>query len=484
MPASFRITCLLVCTAALLVGGGCTTASKSAARSEWDGVRTNLSKEELGELLAQFQDTYEATVREAADRIVAQQPDRRTRRLLLLWQTRLTSLMHGALDRDDAVHGLLDAWALCLRAQHYFEDGDGRAMFGDHHGIAQEAAESSRASIEQIAALLLPPPALEQTRRAVDQLARNAPLRGEFAGRPVSAVAHAAAEQPNAEWNAITSLLKAPIAPFRAFEGIDRGAAAIQGFTAVAARMTDTVHDLPESARLQSQLLLMELEELEAIQKALASLTEFSQSAARLAAAAERLPEDLRREFTQAAEDLDERQARFQQTLHDAQALTNRVDETLARAGTTAATVSQTANHAAAAGEAWTQTFEALTEMVKSFRAPASSAETVSAPASSVPSAASPGNGFDIDDYARAAEAIDQAAVELQRLTFEIRALADAPELQASLRAAEQRAHAVVDHLAWRGAQLVLLAFVLLCAGQWLLRRRAGRDLSGTIRPA
>jgi hypothetical protein len=336
------------------------------ARPSWNAAPAKLSKEELGELLAQFQDTYEATIRHAANRIVDQQPDRATRRRSLLWQTRLIPMMRDALDQSDALQALVDAWALCLRDQHFFTDGDGRDMFGPDQAIAREATRRSLAAIEQIAAHFLPPETLDRARGAVDELARRHPLRGEFSGTAV----RAAVQPVEREADVLATIMRAPMAPFRAFEGIDRGAAAIQGFTAVAARMTDTVQDLPESARLQTQLLVMELEELETIQAALASLQELTRSAARISTVAEQLPENLRRELALAAEDLEARQAQFQQTLRDAQEVAGRVNETLGRVETAAASVERTATHAAMAGDAWTQTVQAVSDLVVSFREP------------------------------------------------------------------------------------------------------------------
>jgi hypothetical protein len=499
MAALPRITVICAAAVVLLTGSACIPTRQPAARPSWNAAPAKLSKEELGELLAQFQDTYEATIRHAANRIVDQQPDRATRRRSLLWQTRLIPMMRDALDQSDALQALVDAWALCLRDQHFFTDGDGRDMFGPDQAIAREATRRSLAAIEQIAAHFLPPETLDRARGAVDELARRHPLRGEFSGTAV----RAAVQPVEREADVLATIMRAPMAPFRAFEGIDRGAAAIQGFTAVAARMTDTVQDLPESARLQTQLLVMELEELETIQAALASLQELTRSAARISTVAEQLPENLRRELALAAEDLEARQAQFQQTLRDAQEVAGRVNETLGCVETAAASVERTATHAAMAGDAWTQTVQAVSDLVVSFRepgpaagagAPADQAEHVPAPESpgrpvddpaSGPSATA-ANGFDINEYTQAAIALDRAAASLRQLTDELRGLAGSGELQTALRELEVRTGAVVDasrisavnvvdHVAWRAGQVVLLFFATLLAYTLLARTMATR---------
>lgn len=497
----------VIATAILLPVIACTLPRRVASPSAGATVQTQLSKEELGELLAQFEDVFEASLRDAADRIVTLEPDRRTRRLVLLLQARLLPMMSDAIDQDDALHALLDAWILAQRVQRYFTVGDGQAMFGTGQPIAVAAAQRPLEDIEGIAARILIPAAQHRARQAVDDLAERYPLRGEFSGTTVRTAVQKAERDPDV----LTAILTAPIAPFRAFEGIDRGAAAIQGFTAVAARMNDTVQSLPESARLQAQLLLLEIEDLESLQSGLASIQQVAESSARISALAEGLPQELRRELSLAAEDLESRQAAFQRTLQEAQQTAARVNEALGRVETAASAVERTAQHTTASGDAWTQTFRALTEMVDSFRRPAAEVPTGTSthpapgptsarspadgdwPASAQPGPAeSPTNGgFDIDKYTAAAQAFDQAALRLEGLTREVRGLAGSQELSTSLGDVENRARGVVessrtsardviDHLAWRAAQLIVLFFVALFGYRLFVRMLGARATPST----
>lgn len=481
---------LLASAIVFLSLSGCALPNAPSSRGRLADVTTSLSKEELGELLQQFEDTFEATIREATERIVAVQPDRRTRRLALVWQMRLIPMARDALGQNDPVHSLLDSWALCVRQHDFFDHGDGGELFGEHQSIAREAAARSLRDVERIAALILPAETLSRTRPVIDDLARQFPLRGEFSGSTV----RTAVQKPNKDSDVLASVLTTPMAPFRAFEGIDRGAAAIQGFTAVAARMTDTINDLPETVRLQIELLLMEVEDLESVQATLAGLSELSHSSARLAAVAESLPADLRKELSQATEDLEQRQASFQKTLREAQEVVTNVNQALGRVEAAAASVERTAVHTAAAGEAWTGTFHSITEMVASFRDPQGESppsaplesnshrppaekQAVSARLTEGPSDPAPTDGehrgFDVNDYTQAAQALDRAAVQIQELTREVRQLAGSNELVSSLGEIEARARglvdmsnasafSVIDHLAWRGCQLVLLLFAML----------------------
>ncbi len=482
----------LVAIAALLSAAGCTRLMRWPSRASWRQTPTQFSKEELHELLTQFYDTFEASLRDAADRIQTAQPDRRTRRLLLLMQTRVLPMMRDAVDQDDALPGLLDSYVLAKRFRDFLVEGDGREMFGEKQHLVVEVSQRALEQLEGIASRALDPEVLERAGPAVESLARRFPLRGEFSGTAVRTAVQKAEESPDA----LTAILTAPIAPFRAFEGIDRGAAAIQGFTAVASRMTDTVRDLPESARLQTQLLLLEMEDLETVRSAVAAIEQLARSSARIAAVAEHLPQDLRRELSLVAADLESRQAELQRTLAEAQQTAGRVSEALGRVESAASAVERTAVHTADAGDAWTHTFRAITDMVGSFRRPGAMSTGGEAP----PAAASGGETlasepaasrrFDINDYTVAAQALDQAAARLHELTREIRGLAGSRELMASLGDVESRARGVVetsrssavdvvDRLAWRGAQLIGLA--LLAA---LVYRLLGRFLGPPRRTA
>lgn len=506
MVPLIRTLMQLVAASVLLTGSGCALPTKAPPRAPFPNVQTELSKEELAGLLQQFEDTFEATIREAAEQIVALQPDRRSRRLALLWQMRLIPMARDTLNQDDAVHSLLDSWALCVRMGDYFEQGDGRELFGANQHIAQAAAHRAIHDIEDIAARILPRDSLDRARPAIEDLARQFPLRGEFSGSTV----RTALQRPQRDPDIIASILTVPMAPFRAFDGIDRGAAAIQGFTAVAARMTDTVNDLPETVRLQTKLLLLEIEELESVQATLTSLGELARSSARISSVAERLPEDLRREFGRAAEDLEQRQARLKETLREAREVVVRTNDALERVEAAAASVERTATHTAAAGDAWTGTFRAITEMVASFRVSNDPESGESSPASATPLSTGPPpdalhvgppvpadprrRGFDVNEYTQAAQALDRAALQIQDLTRELRQLAGSSELATSLTEVEARAHslvershtsaaAIVDRLAWRGVLIVVLVFALLLGYTVLTRFLPPRSSPVRSRP-
>jgi hypothetical protein len=507
----------LPAVAIILAAAGCVMPGDKSTRARLASVAaTNVSKEELHDVLDQFADTFEAAIRQASDQITARNPDRRTRRLVLMWQMQLIPMLRDAVNQDDAIRGFLDAWTLCVRMRQFLTEGDGRDLFGAAQPIAAAAAERCEADIEHIAATYLPRERVTATRDAIIELAGKFPLRGEFSGAAV----RTAVQQADKENAVLQSVLNLPMAPFRAFEGIDRGAVAIQGFTQVAARMTDVVQGLPQDLRLQSELLAMQMEDLESVQSAMTSFRQLSESSARLAAVAERLPEELRRELAQAMEDLDARQGNLQKTLGEAQAASENVRHALERATETARAIDQTAVNTARAGEAWTGTFRSITEMVESFRspdgqtpappgdgaAPGSASAPAESPGAPPPSGSRQATGvapaapastaaagppedsasgsrpFDILDYAQTADSLDRAALQMQKLTGNIRDLAGSAELTGAVQQLDGhvreliqlthgRAAELADRITWRAVQLALLIFALAVAYRFIAGR-------------
>ena len=277
----------------------------------------------------------------------------------------------------------------------------------------------------------------------------------------------------------LQGVLAIPLVPFRWLGGIDESAQAIKGFTVVAAHLTDVVQGLAADARLQTQLLMLEAEDLDSVKSTVTGMTKISESSERLATVAEKLPEDLRRELSSVVEEIDARQSEIQETLKEARELSERIE----LAG----------RSVAAAGDAWSGTAKSIEEMVASFQsdstAPGDERGAVSD--STVQSAAAIDNGpesnvstsqpapYDINDYRRTAEALTETATRLQGLVADLRSLVDdgpvtrrlaevSSEARRVLLESESVADRVTDRAAWRGVQLVLLLFACLVVYRFL----------------
>jgi len=428
-------------------------------RSDERVIADRVSEEELRSLLDEFEDSFEAEISRASDELAARDPSRRTRKLLLLWQMRLIPMARAAENQKRPVAAFLDLWLLTMRMRQYFEEGDGRDLFGPNQFIALNAAKKAEQGMHDLAPRIMSTDMAAAARQRVEKLARSRPLRAEFSGGEVSVVAEAGPED-----NVVRDVLSIPLVPFRALQGVDRTAQAVKDFTVVADRLTDVVQGLAADARLHLQLLLLETEDLEMVQSSLASFDRLSRSTQAFAETAQALPRELRIELTQWLNDADAKQAAAQATLKD----TRSAAENVARAG-----------------EALAAAAAAIQQMVASFRQPAAGAEPSSA---SAPSGVAPastetdGRPFDILDYAATADACAAAAREFQMLAGDIRALGASPEvtgrlddlerrISALLTQASAKTDALADHAAARLFQIILAVFVLAIIYRYVAAR-------------
>jgi hypothetical protein len=442
-----HLWCMVV-GAMFVVVGGC-----SDLRVLFSGVAATpagqqVTQEELREKLEQFEDLFEAVVRRAGDELVQADNTRRTKRLTLIWQMRLLPMAQDAVSQENPLGGLLDVWSLCVRMRLYFTEGDGKALFGPHQQLAVQAARDCEKEIEKIAATILTSQMLAEARKRVTVVASEHPLRGEFSGAAVQASLQTSQDDP-----VLQNILAIPLTPFRWLGGVDKSAQAIKGFTVVAARLTDVVQGLAADARLQTQLLLLETEDLDTVKSTVASLERVSKSSERLVATTEKLPAELGRELKGVLDNVDAKQAGLQKTVTETKELVERLDP----AG----------KSVAGAGDAWAGTAKAIEEMVASFRRPAPGSPGAPGPTTR-PAVVKETPPYDINDYRRTAEALTQTAKEMQVLIAELRGLTESDAVAKRLEEMSKSFDSVLsestDRATWRAIQVALIILGLAIA--------------------
>ncbi|NLX14116.1 MAG: hypothetical protein GXY44_10755 [Phycisphaerales bacterium] len=412
------------------------------------------SKEELREALGDFADYFVSTIKQAAVDVDESADNRKAvRKITLQWKVRMVSACRTVLEQDDPIKAFLDAWVLCTRLRLYFTEGEGQALFGESQHIAVEAAQKLEADIARIGSAFLTPDKLASTRKEVERFAAENPMTGVFSRNVVRT------PPPEKDVaNPFVSIITMPLAPFRTFEGIDRGAEAIKGFTVVADRFTDIVDGLPETTRWQLELLIYELEESELILRFLASMEEFTASTKDLVATADRLPEQLREQTGKLIEEIDARQANLQASLKHTETAATAIEKAMQRVNEAATTLDTTSHSVTETARAWESAAHTIGQTVKEFQK-----EPGTAPAT---------RPFDINDYRSTAEALTQTAVELRTLTTEIRELLAEEQIARQIEDVDTRLKETVDHtaeqarhlsnqLTWRGVLLLVMAFGL-----------------------
>ncbi len=455
----------------LMITLGCAVPGRTAG-VRTDGPPPNFSKEQLRNALEDFADYVEATIKQAALDIDERQPDRQTRIATLMWRSRALPAFSSALKEADAIQAYLDCWTVCVRFRIYFEQGDGKALFGEQQPIAINASRQIEAGIERIGRLFMTEDRIAQGHQEVQAFAAKNPITGTFANAYVHTTTTTHDASP-----ILGAILKLPLAPFQMFEGIDKGAAAIYGFTTVAGRFADIVEEWPESLSWQLQLMLLQLEQYETVRTALAAFTKLADSSADMAQTARHLPAEFRKQASELMAELDAKQVNLQATLKQAEQTAATVERALQKAGETSDALDRTARSVAEAGIAWNETSKAVAQSVTEM----------SKLGSDSPPKSQPSKPFDINDYRLTADSLSGAALQLRQLSTDLQGLIDSPELQSRLDDMDARidrlsgqasaqARLVADHAAWRGVQLLFLAFGLaivyrIIASRWIKQR-------------
>jgi len=429
---AYKYITLIVCVILLLLPTGCGKKAQHTIGSGITPVSGQVSKQELSERLDKFREYFKATLRQVANELNERVPSMRTEKTTLQMRARMVQGLNAMLDHDDSIVAFIETWALCTRFRMYLEEGEGSALFGDAHQVALAASKRLEAEIQRIGSVFLKEDVFEAARKNVTDFAHNNPIRGTFSNVIVYAT-----EEQEGQPNPFVSVLKIPMTPFRAIEGVDRTASAIYQFSDTAERFSDIVAELPESTRWQLQLLLFDLEEANMTKSFLNSLAQVSESSARLEKSVEELPNQLREQLTQFVEDIDKRQAALQQTLQQAEKTSLALNTTLEKLEQTAGSFNTVAKDVTKTAHAWENAAKATGRVVEEFKKlkPPPEAEKSS---------------FDIKDYRDTAEQTSKAANDIKALLAEIEDLLES-----------RRYSSVLNDLLLRAAGLVVLIFVL-----------------------
>jgi hypothetical protein len=408
-----RIAALLLAT--ITVTGCGSLRLPFTGASQIFGAR--MTEEELRSEIGGFATRFGGVVGSAAEDISDATDQRVIRKRTLLWRMRMIPAAQAAAFTDSAQEGYLRALGLSIAQRLYLTEGDGRALFGAQQPIAVDVANSLEQDALQIGALFLSPEKQQQVKSDVEALARKNPIVGrDFSLQRVKNVSQQAASSAS-----LMSVLTFPLAPFKALEGVDSGAAAIRDFNATAEMFSRIVAQLPAQIRAESELLLYDVEDRETVIHSVAAIEAMAASAQRASESIERLPADI------------------QKSLADSKGAIQEANQALLTAREILVPLTQVSENVKLAGDSWAALFPKKRDGEPT------------------------GRPFDVREWQSAAAQIGTSAGELRALAVEINTLTAGTKLEAA-----------VDHAAWRAAQLVALFFALL-VGYRLLAWRLGR---------
>jgi hypothetical protein len=482
---------------ALLLSGltlfSCTAPQERRPQREFDQVE--LADAELATKLADFSDYVAKRIESAAAEIERRSSTREHRRAVARWYKHLTEKCRAFAHQPRALDGLLDVWTLSRRQVAFFTDGAGRSLFGPHQSFARDAAIEINTGIEELARQHLKPEGFDDARAYVVTYARENPMTADFSGLPPKRLSDDTQIQRD-----MMDALALPFAPLAALRGVGDAPDSVRDVSRSVDRFTDTVEQLPASARWELQLLMMNLEETQTLRGLSANMTRVAEDATRLTNTAEefvqvadRMPAQIRSEAELLLDRLDASHPELRSTLDDARqtvevirATNSEITATISEVDQTLSGVGEAAQALEHAADSVTITIQAIRELVRREPNGEGSGSTGDAQAAS-PAAgrgsdeASSGapaaeqERFSFQAVTASAEALGETTSRLQGLLADLRGFLDDGSVSRESTAVSSALNGVVDRAVIRAGQLLLVAFVLmLCYA--LIRSRWLRD--------
>jgi hypothetical protein len=399
------------------------------------------SKEEFREALNNFEEFAAAAIAQSASQLDQLQPDFKTKKMSMVQRTQLRYAYHTMLKKENPIEAFIETWALSVRVTNYLKEGEGSNLFGKHQDIAIAAFEKIDTEIERIGGRFLKKDTFTKTQKKINDFAHANPITGIFSNTILYVT-----EVESGKPGLFDDVVGIPMAPFKAIGGVDRTASAIYGLRDSAHRVSDVIEELPESARWQLLLLLMEMKETELVKSILTSMSRFSDSSVRFAETAEKLPEQLREQTSILIEEIDSRQNNLQTTLDKAEKTAATVERSIAKADEVSDSFGRTANSVKEAATAWDKAAKATNLAIKEFGG--------MKPVRKDPNSKS---SFNINDYQDTAEAVTMTANELRTLLTEIREFIKSDDLPTYTLTGKK----LTNYLIVRLALLFVFVFVL-----------------------
>lgn len=437
-----KAACLSLSLLIISVLSGCAPTEKRSLGSMTAPARGMISKEELRDLLNMYRDYYVLRIKRTADWLDEEIGSRRIERTNLQMRMRVIGAVDTMLEPDDSVTAFLEIWGFVIRMRNYLEEGEGKNLYGDQQSVVINFAKEAEAEIERIGKLFLDEQKFEQVRQNLVSFASQNPIKGIYTNLIVLAT-----KVKKEETAPFLSVIGAPMAPFRAMEGVDRTADAIYQIRNSVDHFTDVVKELPETTRWETVMLLDELDESPMTESFLTSLEIFSDSTARLADTAETLPLMF--------EQMDQSQAALQETLKLSQETSIEIRETVDKFTEAADSFDRTGKTLQEMAVAWDRAAASSTDLVQLFKT-----KKQRGPGDPPP--------FTMHDFdamvvkiGQTADKVNAAAAQFQNTL--------GPEAN---RQITRSLNASIDHLAKRILQLLLAAFVLMLAYHYLTKKR------------
>jgi len=182
-----------------------------------------ITQRELREALVQYASRFEATIVATADTIAAGTKDPVIERRTLRWKLGVTPVVNQAAFLSEPEAAYVAMLTVAVSMHDFLTIGGGVEAFGEQQKLAVDASDELLQAAIALGDRFLDDKELARVTSEVEALVRNQPIRGEFVAEQVQSLVTASESSSVFDW--VTAI---PLSPFRALQGVDQGAQAMQ----------------------------------------------------------------------------------------------------------------------------------------------------------------------------------------------------------------------------------------------------------------
>lgn len=464
----FTIFIATGCESFPLVGGGTPANGVDPLLME----QVEALNAEVDELNIRIRDEITAS----ANQVIANARTADERRHAEVWKENLIQRYDNIFAPVDPGKELPEAWVLSYRVIEYFAFGDGKTLFGAQQPRAIGSARRTLSMVEGVMRAHAEEKEVAELRTQLREVAQRHPLTGLFEGAPTTTLLDT--ETTSIRMSTLRGIGRTPFAALRGVAtgvgtvggAVGGGVTGITGLQDPISNFTTTLGQLPETTRIETEILYRTVETSDMATSTLLSVASFAKTGERFATTGERfasvaetLPEDIRTNLIQALEESQKSQEELRITMQDATRLIQSVEATLSAGDTLAETIKGVVQEA-------TVLSENVIELQEASKPPPKTPPR------------EPGRPFDILEYQQTVIALTETVRELRGTVEQVHQFVKDDSLQKTAEVAGAEAARVIDSavrdserlldkLFIRLAALLVLFFFLLTAYQLVKRR-------------
>ncbi len=394
--------------ACLGVLAGCAQRPSKDAMIQVDFVKVSEPDRLHGEVLQLLNRAYGDIVGTASE-IAARSADRKVRENALRMKITTSYAFQAIVRQTDPRLLCLQTWLALVQARQNVTQGALQSRFGDQQQLIVDISKRLEQDFIDIALRHFEPSLIERMKPKIEDLASRRPMTAHMAEPYVAATPQSAAS----EFKQFSEVLSVPLATFSGLRGIGDTPSAINRIGDEASEFTDMVRHLPERARWEVELLLLEVESTETlagIRRNSGTIVETLEAARR---DLETLPAKASKEMERVLASAEKIQPELRATLEETRKATGEISNSLQKANDVAESLGKTARELTATAAAWDSAAKSIKEtvvVIDDFGKDDPEKEP------------SPGPPLTIRDYTDFALKIDVAAKQLRDLLMELKA--------------------------------------------------------------